>query len=59
MFYFKSFSKTKAYKILEARLFACLMPVISPKGTDAKKDVKLACFPLETISDESKNAGMK
>ncbi len=23
---------------------------ISPKGTDAKKDVKLACFPLKTIN---------
>jgi len=23
---------------------------ISPKGTDAKKGIKLACFPLKTIN---------
>jgi hypothetical protein len=45
MFYFKSFSKIKTYKILEARLFACMMPFdISPKGTDAKKTSDLLAF---------------
>jgi hypothetical protein len=45
MFYFKSFSKSKTYKILEARLFAYLMPLTyPPKGQMQKKTSNLLAF---------------
>jgi len=45
MFYFKSFSKIRAYKILEARLFACLMALTyPPKGQMQKKALNLLAF---------------
>jgi hypothetical protein len=44
MFYFNRFFEIKIYKILEARLFACLMTYISPKGTDAIKTSNMLAF---------------
>jgi hypothetical protein len=50
MVYFKNFSKIKVYKILKARLFACLMALTYPPKGQMQKKVKLACFHLKTIN---------